>query len=378
MASATTVAGYQSALEGLAAASFKESAAAQRIVEQMPDDKRQRAFILFRGDLTALATSENLPAGGFPKPSAAIQIDRDVINNLQTDSFLNEIWQIRWSMGGKTTDVISKGELEKKEDGRYSGHVEPYPKYSGVVPDFEKEVSIPSGVKFIQNEPSSTIQLMNSLGLAGLLDPTGTEYLGSVIPLIDRIFNNQRADPLAKACVLNQLFGLLRSREIEWGLHLIPELQDDMEAAKVVQVKGAPISSDWLLTERPDWADLWSDYFRERSSRDYYSALRHMLDIIRATRDQPVVLAGKVDADGRAHFDSQTEGVVVWSLSEAADGGVSLQVLGEGGKGLIPLAVPESVLPFSPLFGFAIRSDDKRRFILKMHGVVPNGSTVED
>jgi hypothetical protein len=381
--SASSLAEYSAAIKLLAETGFREAAMARRVAEDLPNDRRLRAFIMFRGDLAALAAAEKSGGRDLIVPAAASRKDRDAIRNLSSNQCLAGLWEVVWmDRDGKERRALSRGALEERRlvdsGSEWKGKIAAYPKRIGAKLQFRTAaISTAAGLTPIRNKMTETSKLVDSLGLENILDATGTEFRKSIVPLVDRVLRNDSAPVMAKAYVVCALFEMLRNREYEWGLPLIPQLLADMRLAREIELDMPPKACDWLGTEETEWSSKWKKYFETRLQRHYYRDLQAMHSIVGKGLSDSILLAGVVTADRRVVAGPSEDARIVWGMCVDKEDNGKMQIFGETGRKGGEIALPGSVVPLSPVFAMEFPDDAERAFLLKIHGIQA-GETAPD
>jgi hypothetical protein len=381
---AATITGYLQGMNQLAAASGLESELARRIVEGFPDDSALRAFLLFDGKLSALAAAKRQMQAGFPIPEAA-RIDRDVIRDLSSNPAIANLWELHWTKKGESLHGYSSGELESRvlarvekfEHKEWYGKVAESPKSRGgdlIFAEYKKEDQNPvistyaDGV-FKSNKMTAVSQMILGMNLDKLLDNTGSEYKRSIIPLIDQVFRNTDVPTLAKAYVVNRLFSLLADREIEWGMHFVPELLSDMKAARAIEMEGQISASYWLTPKDSEIDRSWKRYFDDRLDRRYYRDFQLFRALVKSLLTEPISLAAIVSSEGGASIKVAEEPRIIWGFTANAEGEREMKLLGVVAARSTKLTIPSNLLPLSPLLGVRLEDSAQQKYLLNLHGL---------
>jgi len=372
---ASSLAEYSASIRVLGNGEFKEAALARRLLEDLPDDDRLRAFLIFRGDLKAFAAAKQDRLKDLIVPASTTAKDRGIVRDLTSNECLVNLWKVVWKDAkGAEHKALSRGALKvtslPKGGRSWSGEIAAYPKRISMPPSFSKQmISTDLGNIPISNKTTETSKLLESLLAGGLLDATGTEFKKSVVPLVDRVLRNGQAPVMAKAYVICQLFSMLREREYEWGLQYIPQLLDDMKEARRIEIEMPPRPCDWLCLEKTKWTEKWSAYFASRTKRHYYQDLEMMHSLVKNGLSAPVMLAAVVDTQRTATAKQGPETRMLWGMVDGGDNSVTLKIFGQSGRkgGKIPL--PPAVLPLSPVFAMSFGNAQQLEFLLQIHGI---------
>lgn len=361
---------YRIALKKLTQGSFGESVIAQRVLDAFPDDDRLKALLVFRGDLVAMktATDDDGDILTVPLPEAALAKDREIISELTSSEALNKLWEVEWkNSNGKIQKCLSLGELTKSGNNSRFGKLASYPKLSSTPLNF-KESSIHSyeGNTLVANRPTATAAMMARLDLGKLLDSSGTRFRSSVLPLLERVANDQLAHPLAKAYVYEQLLKLVRNHKEEWGLHYCPSLLDEMNEFEALFIK-APVSEQaWLVLGKENSYADWEKYFSSRGNRGSFTQLRKTRAAAAEVLRNPIELAGRVSADGVALFGPSSHNRLVLSVCDRNDGVSEMRVCGIVDNKGKWLAASPTIVPLSPLLSIKL-TNDSQEFLLSIH-----------
>jgi hypothetical protein len=362
---------YRDKLTTLAAGSFSESLAAQRITDAWPDDERVKALLVFRGDLVALKAASNDSLSGAPVPEAAVALDREIISELSSSEILNDLWEVVWKDGkGVLHACLSQGELVRNEHSEWKGKMAPYPKLTGRNLKFKESTIFPNeGNALVSNQPTPTAAMMARLGLLKLLDDTGTKFRSSLLPLLDTVANDSKAKPLAKAYVFGQLLRMIRNHKPEeWGLFYCPGLIDDIKAFEELSMKAPLIESAWVLEKEPEYAKAWEAYFSARGKRSTFSELRNTRAAAKAVLKNPVDLAGYTAADGTVSLKPSPLKRLILAVCDSGDGIHKMKVCGIVEPQDNTLEATPAISPFSPLLSINL-PDESQTFLLAIHEV---------
>jgi hypothetical protein len=359
---------YRSELAILADLNFREAQAARLLVDSWPDDERMKAFLIFRSDLTAMKAAENDSGIDLPLPVGATRLDREVLGALMKSETLNGLWEVAWKNGnGTMSRYLSRKELPRTTLSSWSGMLAPYPRHASSPLKFvELQFSNADAIKVEVNRLSPVSAMMEQLDLARLLDDTGTEFRSSVLPLVDRVTRAVDASPLARAYVLSRLHKMIRGREIAWGLHYCPEMIDDLRIFGEVEASHYVSENSWLLEEKPENYKPWEAYFAERTERAVSINLRKMKSAASSGLKNPVVLAGRIAADGAVMLPASRASRLLMGIGIDHSGfhGPCLVGIVAAGSEVLSPATP--LLPFSPLLCIEIPEADQI-FIQSIH-----------
>jgi hypothetical protein len=368
LSKAETTAAYREAIALLAKCSFSEGVAAQGIVDAWPDEDRLKAFLVFRGDLVALKTASNDALGSIPVPEAAVALDREVISALVSSEPLSS-WVVEWKNSkGTVRSCLSLGKLTGDANQGWAGKLAPYPKLTSESLKFTRTAITPSeGNVVVSNTPTPTSVLMSRLGLAKLLDDTGTKFRASVLPLLDWVANDDKAKPLAKAYVFGQLIRLIRNHKPEeWGLNYCPGLMDNIRAFGELEMKSPLPETAWLLEKTPDYAEAWEAYFSARGKRSSFDELRKTQAAAAAVLRNPVDLAGRVTAEGNCILLPGMGKRLLLAVCDTVGGGHELKVCGIAEAKASEFTPSSKASHFSPLFSINL-PEDTQTFLLSIH-----------
>ena len=351
---------YRAALKTLAEGSFAEAQLAVKVADAWPDDQRIKAFLLFNNDLIALKSADDDLTTGFPMPDTASDSDREVLTNLMEHESLNDVWDVEWKTSNGT---VFKGIAKEVDDNlpeRWSGRVAKSPNNS-----FEKIKyhNVDTNSNIISSSVSPNSRLMADLNLRKILNSAGTEFSNSIVPLIERVMNEEKAHPLARAYILDGLFRMASGRERMWGIHYCPELYADMRA--FVELNEPVLENSWLLRQKSKKMMAWEQYFAARINRSYSSNMKAMKKAVRAGMRNDVMLVGRVDKTGKLELRPAKSSRLLLGLREEPSGNVGFCLLGiaSADDEFSPEIKP---LPLSPILSIEMPEDDQR-FIDAMH-----------
>jgi hypothetical protein len=365
---ATTPAAYRDALTQLAACAFAEGAAAQRVIAGWPPDDKVKALLVFRGDVRALEAAAKDEEGKLPVPAAVDARDREILAKLTSSQVLNNLWEVVWKNGkGVQLACLGQGEVERNGKDGWKGLFAPYPQLASAPLKFKGNM-IPAagGNVLVANRPTATTAMMAKLKLAELLNADGTEFRMSVLPLLDTVANDAQAKPLAKAYVLGHLFRLVQNHPAsEWGLHYRPELIDEMNAFRELELKVPVLEAAWLLEKDPDYAKPWEAFFAARGKKWGFEEMRKTREAAAAVLQHPVELAGRAGPDGILALTPADDNRLLLAVCDAGGSKQELRVVGIAKVGVEPSVPSPAALPFSPLLTIAL-TDDLQTFLLSL------------
>lgn len=360
---------YRKAISQLADCNFSEGIMAQRVRDAWPDDDRVKAFLVFRGDLSALKAASNDTSENTPMPEAAVALDREVISELSSSEVLNKLWEVVWKNSkGMQQNSLSDGELVHSGENDWKGKLAPYPKLTSDTLKFKETFIHPyEGNVLISSQPSPTAAMMSHLGLSRLLDDTGTKFRSSVLPLIDTVANDTKAKPLAKAYVLSQLLRLLRNHKSnEWGLYYCPSMIDDIKRMDELRMKVPLLESSWLLEKAPDNAEAYEKFFFDRGKKSSYDEMQKTRAAAAVAIGHSVDLAGKVTAEGTIALTPAPVKRLILTLCELENGAYQLKLCGIADARVSEFQSPLKVLPFSPVLSITL-PEETQKFLLAIH-----------
>ena len=375
---------YVNALAILSGENFIEASRAQRVTDSYPSENSLRSWLFFKGDLTALATAKKTKLKAVYLPREASKSDREVVKDLSTNSSLTNLHEVNWTKNGDPQQVVysqgrlkvTRGELDSAGNLKvtsgltWSGKIARRPTRQGQSLEFkELYLRTRTGSILTGNNLSETSKLIDALGLDLVLDDTGSEYRRSIIPLVDRVFQDKNAPALAKAYIINSLFRLLRGREHEWGIKLAPALLEDMRLAFELELKSPVRAGDWLYEKSTKMRSEWEAFFATRKSRDHYTKLSATRSLAKAGVIVPIILAGVAGADGSATITPNEDFRIILGLCLDADGVETLKLIGEVKASAEHKSPAHSLLPLSPIYSIQLEKDADRKQLMKTHWI---------
>jgi hypothetical protein len=362
---AASVAAYREALDQLASTAFSEAVSAQVIKDQIPDDERLKALLLLRGNLAAFKTAQGDQGISVPVPQEVSPADREIVIDLVKNQVLNDIWEVEWrAPGGKTQKCLSQGPLAATDDGGRVGMVAPYPRLKFADLTYVKRYFAKDSVT--SNSPTAVASMMAGIGVNNLIDPSGSKFKQSVLPMLDVVANNTKAPALAKAYVFGRLIRLVTAHKPEeWGAHYCPALNDDIEEFTRLEMSAPIQAASWLASPSDDEVARWNTYFKKRGQRASFEQLRKTRKACMEGIAQDVEIVGRVGIDGTITLSEKVaERMVMGVVLE--DGKPSLKVCGIiSEKGEWRPSQPD-LAPFSPLLSVQL-TPESMDFLFSLH-----------
>lgn len=376
---------YKAILE-LSELDFEEAKKAQRVVDAgLPNEDLIRSEILFCGDMQALKVAMKMNLDKLLVPSMVLNNDILTLSRLNNNSSLigfdqfkltylpTKISKIRYSEGQLKT-LVNRGAIE------WTGEkvVTSFKTRSGAPAFNKKKYDSNNGFHVGEIGNSSVGELIDNLRLDKLTEQDGNDmrFKRSLVALIDTVHLSE-APILAKAYILNQLFGLMNGRKHEWGLHIVPVLLDDMQAARDLDQVFPLEASDWLYLElnRGDRKaarlkgveDKWRDYFMNCKGRNYYGQLRVRQSLYYEGLRSPIRVAGVVSELGIAKLAQSRSFRIVLGLCLDGEKEPYLSIIGQTSPKQNTLSLPANILMMSPLYSMEISSADKMEAIMEIH-----------
>jgi hypothetical protein len=303
-----------------------------------------------------------------PMPEGVLAKDREIISEITSSEVLNKLWEVEWKdSNGQLQKCLSLGELARSGNKGWVGKLASYPKLSSTSLNF-KETSIHpfEGNTLAANRPTATADMMSRLDLSNLLDNTGSRFRSSVIPLLERVANDQAAHPFAKAYVYGQLLKLVQNHKEEWGLHYCPGLLDDMDKFQALFIKAPVMDQTWLVSGKGSAFGEWEKYFSSSSNRNSFAQLRKTRAAATEVLRNSVELAGRACANGGTSFGQSDSNRLIIGVCDRGDGVCEMKVCGIVDNQGKWLAASPTIVPFSPLLSIQL-TDQSQAFLLSIH-----------
>ncbi|MDR3377987.1 MAG: hypothetical protein P4M10_04830 [Verrucomicrobiae bacterium] len=201
-------------------------------------------------------------------------------------------------------------------------------------------------------------------GFAKLMDTRNLTYKLPPLEVVDAIFEDDKASPIFRAYLLNELLRFMAAQPLESGLFFSPKVRqfpEQLDALGVDQIK----SGDWFVPARVNAVQSkYAEFFAARRGASYFKQAVTFLNATTRAMKSGFVLAGYAGLDGKPVWTSAPGDNLVWGLSESASQPELLFKV-RGGENQ-ELAKP---LPLTPLLVFqgdlsvfikdsGVRSDD--------------------
>ncbi|MCX6879924.1 MAG: hypothetical protein NTW21_39895 [Verrucomicrobia bacterium] len=370
---------YREALKTLSEGGFKEASAARLVLEAWLKDDCVVAFLLYRNDLEMLKAERQAAANraadpsasrlDLPVPEEANKWDREVLDELRNSETLNGLWDLEVQRGnGPIQKFLSKGALQHfAQNESWKGLAAEYPTNAGGGKIEFKNVNFNRSNEFKvkSNRLSPVAEMMKQLDLAAVLNNSGDRFSASIVPLVDQVTRAKDASPLARAYVLERLFTLIAGREPAWGLHLCPEWAKDFKAFSDLKLSWPFSDKAWLLQDKPKNFKPWEAYFAGRKGT-LSAFLRDMKDAADKVLGKPIMLAGRVDQDGKVILQKAKTSRLLIGIGETQPGVPGFCLAGIAEAHAVAFASPVALVPLSPLLCFDMPRSDQE-FLKAVH-----------
>ncbi len=331
---------------GLAA--FKESKlthlpavnAARKMLAAFPNPDDIAAQLLMPGDAEGWAAAKAAPAGDGFMPEDVKPSEIGKLLAVRDDNYLNDIWELTivdHLRKNERRAVYSRGEMRK--DGPRDVSSSQVTTWTGAVFDPSLKGDLAAFVPLtltsqkssfgiggsgavIDSHPSAVSQCLARLELNRMTDGNGERFERPLLRVFDDLVHDKAANPLFKACLMQQLAALLRERPLAWGLHHCPRLSRDL--ARLDELCGGETlrGMDWLLDrKRAQFSAKLTPIFIELQNRSYLAEARMHREIVRTVLKAGIQFGGFIDGDGKARIlgEAAASGAF-WALSASGGG----------------------------------------------------------
>lgn len=379
-ASASTLDDYRKAISKWQTVKFAEATPSLKMLDTLPSEKAFQAALFTGGDQDQLQAVLDDKSGHYMAPDTLLEAELKVILSLLHDEHLNNVFEstvVHYSKNKDTSTVWSMGKPEATTVGnsvRWSGKFyQPDPAQMTVM-FIQQRLTRAGEVGFYQGDAvnttrlSQTSEFMNLLEIGRITDEKGERVLKSLFEVCDKLAQDTRGSPIAKAYVLLKLEGILRLRSREWGLYYCPSLQQDLRTLHQTLGSTALRSEDWLVpTMREKWQAPLTAFFKPLQARAYQrEALAHR-NYLRAATTAGLKFAGYVETDLSLVLNPQGSAAgELWVIGR--ENGKPLLVpnpaAGKAAADAPKTIVAAASVPLSPVF---LVTADRRALLQKYH-----------
>lgn len=364
-AEAGALATYREALERWKEVRFAEAAVATKALAILPTEQSFLAALLTNGNETQLKAIMEDVSGSRMLPPEALEQDVKTLLALRDDPYLNEVWENRvadYSRGGGESVWWSFGPLNRGtigENVRWSGRFF-VPEMNATAVSFVKRdvVRVAAanggfmGMDVLESKPSTTSAFLQSLKLNRMTDADGGRFRISLLELFEMIVRDQVASPVAKACVMQRIEGILRRRETAWGLHFCPSLDADLREMNQLVDDQALQSEDWLLPSmREKLHAPLAAFFQRCQSRAYFREAAARRAVLHSAATVGLRYGGYVEVDQSLVLNNAARAAgELWTVAVESGGPLVLPDAGSGTGGGTGRVKAAGALPLSPVF----------------------------
>lgn len=365
-AGATSLEDYRKAITKWQTIKFAEAAPSLKMLDTLPTEKAFQAALFTGGDKDLLQAVLDDKSRSYMAPDTLLEAELKMILSLLHNEYLNNIFEssvIHYSSKKSGGTVWSMGKPEATVIGgssRWSAKFyQPDPTQTSVMfiqHSFTRagEVGEYQGDAIATTRLSQTSEFMNSLDIGRISDEKGEHVLKPLLEVCDKLVQDTRGSPIAKAYVLLKLEDMMHLRPREWGLVHCPSLQQDLQALHQTLGTTPLRSEDWLVPEMQEkWLTPLTAFFKPLKSRAYLrEALAHR-NYLRAATSAGLKFAGYVETDLSLVLNSQGRSAgELWMISRET-GKPLLAPNPAAGKAAsdTPKAIVASAsVPLSPVF----------------------------
>ena len=384
MVLATSLDAYRQALNGYKTSRLsqvREVNEARKLLAGFPTVDALLASLLVAGDAAAWPALRDDAAGGRFVPENVQPGEMAKLFALRDDPNLNDVMEatvIDYRRGKEKREVYVRGEVQKSgpsessagQTTQWSAAIyEPTTKSDVVsfVPTTLVSTRSSYGTagsgEITETRRSAVSELLSRLELSRVTDATGEKFERSVLRLFDEVVREKSANVVAKACVMQQLAGLLNLRPEHWGLAHCASLGRDLAELQRLCGGATLRSDDWLSERRRALlSPKLAPFFTSLQNRSYLAEARLHREIVRAVVQAGLLYGGYLDGNGQMHLLGEARRAKsLWTFP--ADGAGLLRfVLAPDGGAMTPAAsAPLSPILFVPLDPDALVADAVRR-----------------
>ncbi|MEN3940082.1 hypothetical protein WJU23_02230 [Prosthecobacter sp. SYSU 5D2] len=360
-AEADSLAQYAKALADWQDIRFTEAAPASVVLDVMPDETAFLATLITGGNVEALKAVREDVSTIHMAPAQPMERDLRILLELRDDPFLNNVWENNvadFSRRRSDKTYWSSGKLEEVVIGdarRWKGRSFDSAESAGSVSYIDREfrqVTFSNGGKggegVVSSRLSATSELMNLLQLNRMTDPDGDRFLRSLLEAMEKVMNDSKASPLAKAFLMQRLEDMASTRPLAWGFHLSPSLQADLAALRAVLGDTVLRSEDWMLPSmRTRFSGPLGDFFQKAGRRVYLKEAKARRELLMAVAEAGVKFGGYVETDFSLRLKNNALGAPeLWVLSAS---GAKPMLMARPAANASPFMAADAQ-PLSPVF----------------------------
>ncbi len=309
-ARASSLDDYRKAIAKWETVKFVEAAPSIKMMDTLPTEKAFQAALFTGGDQDVLQAVLDDKSGRYMGPDTLLEAELKMILSLLHNEHLNNIFEstvVHYSSKKATSTLYSTAKPDETIIGgstRWSGKFyQPDPTQMAVLfihQSFTRagEAGQYQGDAVTSTRLSQTSEFMKLLEIGRISDEKGERVIKSLLEVCDKLVQDTKGSPIAKAYVLLKLEDMLQLRPHEWGLHYCSSLQEDLRNLHQTLGTTALRSEDWLVPAmREKWQAPLEAFFKPLKARSYLrEALAHR-NYLRAAASAGLKFAGYVETD---------------------------------------------------------------------------------
>ncbi|MBE2180755.1 MAG: hypothetical protein IAE97_09815 [Chthoniobacterales bacterium] len=379
LASATDTQGYMQAVQGLAKIGFPGApdvqAAQKAALRKLDAGHLLGQLILPTSPEAWVAATDKPDFDKLPLPETPRDGERDILISLINEPNLADIREakvvppaaVAQQNFGSGRRIFSKGELSFRDGA-------PAKSWAGTVYDPSQSASSvvfvdsvytyrvspvtgePSGDYVSGGALSKASEALRSMKLGDLVNPDGSKYRQSILPILDRVRSSKDCPPLVQAYVLQELGRIAQIRSGAWGLAWAPAYQQ--EVASLREAAGGQLKSeDWMLPSKASLADKVKQVISSGSTISYETQAKLHRRLAASVLGTGLQYRGFVGADGRLVSSGASPGgesSLLWGFQDEAEGLVP--VFSREGSGEYNSVTKAA--PLTPVFAIQTLSKD--------------------
>lgn len=379
-AGAGTLDDYLKAVSKWQSVKFAEAAPSLKMLDTLPTEKAFQAALFTGGDQEELQAILDDKSGHYMAPDTLLESELKIILSLLHDENLNNIFEstvVHYSKNKGSSTFWSMGKPETVKIGnslRWSGKFYEPDQNQMTVMFIQRSLNRAGEVGFYQGDAvsstslSHTSEFMNLLDIGRITDEKGERVHKPLFDVFDKLVQDTRGSPIAKAYVLLKLEGMLRMRSREWGLYFCPSLQQDLRILHKTLGNTALRSEDWLVpTMREKWQAPLTAFFTPLKARAYLREAVANRNYLRAATNAGLKFAGYVETDLSLILNPQGRSAgELWVIGR--ENGKPLLVANPA-AGKAAADTPKAIMatasvPLSPVF---VVATDRRALLQQYH-----------
>jgi hypothetical protein len=348
LALATNWAGYNSGLQQLISSGFtpgpQREAAAALAALNLSSKTVLAPLLLPHAPASTLL--ETPPISRVPQN--VLSAERDILRRLREDKNIHGISKMQIEVKALPADdpkrkrmVYLRGELQRRIT-RKSGMIYDPVESPGFLAFAEKEMG---SLDYSAEEPTITPEreLYTRTGLEGLIDASTGLYQSSLLPALEEINQDRRANPLFRAYLFAQICQVMDAQPAQWGAVWSATLARDR--AELNRLGATQIQSgDWMIPAKvaQRGPDLIA-HFERTALHSYSREAAFFKRLLPKVIDTGALVVGYVNAEGEAVLNETLTPRPAWGFASTS----------KPAEIVLNHRSARKPIPFSPLFVFA-------------------------